>query len=232
MQQLVIAHRTCPRNAPENSLAGIVQARQLGADAVEMDVRRTADGEPLLLHDRWLLRTTGCPMRLNALDSRRARRIALIGGGTVPTLAEGLAALGPTMMAALDVKDAGAGAAVISEVRNQGLEGRVLFWSKYESAIRVAAATAPELEIALLRDTQGPAELRELLTDVEGFGARAISAHWSQVTVELAETCNRTGIRLYSWCKRRTIDSSKLVLIDGLVTDWPAEARVAIDALR
>ncbi|MDH3707216.1 MAG: glycerophosphodiester phosphodiesterase, partial [Acidimicrobiia bacterium] len=43
----VIAHRTCPLDGPENSLAGIATARELGADLVEIDVRRTADGVPV-----------------------------------------------------------------------------------------------------------------------------------------------------------------------------------------
>lgn len=52
MRPLVIAHRTCPRDAPENSLEGIARATELGADVVEVDVRRTADGVPVLVHDR------------------------------------------------------------------------------------------------------------------------------------------------------------------------------------
>ncbi len=44
MAAVIIAHRTCPRHAPENSLAGIRKAAELGADAVEIAVQRTLDG--------------------------------------------------------------------------------------------------------------------------------------------------------------------------------------------
>lgn len=229
MKPLVIAHRTCPRNAPENSLAGIAKAIELGADVVEIDVRRTSDGQPMLLHDRWLLRTTLRPLRLDWVTQQRAKQLRLRGGGTIPTLGEALAALGADMNVAIDVKDGGAADAVISEVRNQGMESRTLFWSQHEPAVRTAVATAPELEISLLRDTKSATELDRFLTHTAEFGARGISAHWSQVTAGLAERCREAGIRLYAWCKNESIDEDKLALLDGVVTDWPGAARALVD---
>jgi glycerophosphoryl diester phosphodiesterase len=229
---IVIAHRTCPRDAPENSLAGIAKAIELGADAVEIDVRRTSDGKPMLLHDRWMLRTTWRPLRLEWVTEDRVRRMGLRGGGSVPTLAEGLAALGPTMNVAVDVKDRGAADVVISEIRNQGLEDRALFWSKHEPAVRAAAARAPELEISLLRDTKDPSELDRFLADTIEFGANGISAHWSQVDAALAERCAAAGIKLYAWCRKETVELERLALLDGIVTDWPSAARSAVETLR
>ncbi len=55
----IIAHRTCPRHATENSLEGIRKAAELGADGVEIDVQRTLDGVPILMHDKTLWRTAG-----------------------------------------------------------------------------------------------------------------------------------------------------------------------------
>jgi glycerophosphoryl diester phosphodiesterase len=165
------------------------------------------------------------------ISERRVTRARLLGGGRIPTLAEALAALGPTMRVAIDVKDAGAGDAVVSEVHNQGVGERVLFWSQHEAAVRTAAARAPELEISLLRDTSTDAELDRFLHDTAAFGAGGVSAHWSQVTGELAERCRAGGLKLYAWCRSESIDPGKLALLDGLVTDWPRAARLAVDAL-
>lgn len=231
MQPIVIAHRTCPRDAPENSLAGIEIAAALGADAVEVDVRRSSDGVPVLLHDRRLLRTTGRLAGVDNVPVAELRRVRLRGGGTVPTLAEALSALGPTMRVALDVKDPGAGPAVIEEIRAHGLEQRALFWSQHEEAVRACATKAPELEISLLRDTRTPDQLSQFLADAERLGARGISAHWSQVSPALAESCSRRGLSLYAWCKRERIEADKLALLRGVVTDWPVAARTAIAGL-
>jgi glycerophosphoryl diester phosphodiesterase len=206
-------------------------AVELGADAVEVDVRRSADGAPVLLHDRRLLRTTGRVTSVSALPVAELRRVRLRGGGTVPTLAEALSALGPTMRIAIDVKDPGAGPAVIADVRNQGLEERVLFWSQHEEAVRACAKGAQELEASLLRDTRTPDQLARLLADAEHFGARGISAHWSQVSPGLAEECSRRGLSLYAWCKRERIEADKLAVLHGVVTDWPVIARSAVAEL-
>ncbi len=55
---IVVAHRGDWRNFPENSLEAIDNAVKMGVDIVELDVKRTKDGELILMHDRTLDRTT------------------------------------------------------------------------------------------------------------------------------------------------------------------------------
>lgn len=55
---LVAVHRGDWRNYTENSLEGVENAVKLGADIVEVDLRRTADGELVLMHDPKVDRTT------------------------------------------------------------------------------------------------------------------------------------------------------------------------------
>src|SRR4026207_2149549 len=54
----IIAHRGGGVLAPENTLAGLELARNLGFEAVEFDVKLTEDGTPILMHDDTLDRTT------------------------------------------------------------------------------------------------------------------------------------------------------------------------------
>jgi glycerophosphoryl diester phosphodiesterase len=48
---LVLGHRGASHAQPENTLAAFAEARELGADGVELDVRRTADGRLVVHHD-------------------------------------------------------------------------------------------------------------------------------------------------------------------------------------
>jgi glycerophosphoryl diester phosphodiesterase len=50
----VLGHRGAPRVEPENTLAGYRAARRMGADGIELDVRRTADGRLAIHHDAHL----------------------------------------------------------------------------------------------------------------------------------------------------------------------------------
>ncbi len=54
----VIGHRGAAAYAPENTLESFRLARSLGAEALEFDIRRSADGVPMVFHDRTLERTT------------------------------------------------------------------------------------------------------------------------------------------------------------------------------
>ena len=61
---VVIAHRGSSGVAPENTMAAFRRAVAMGADMIEMDIRLTHDGIPVVLHDRTLRRTTGIRRRL------------------------------------------------------------------------------------------------------------------------------------------------------------------------
>lgn len=56
----IIGHRGAAGHAPENTLAGVRAAHGFGATWVEVDVKLTWDGVPILMHDATLQRTTGC----------------------------------------------------------------------------------------------------------------------------------------------------------------------------
>lgn len=99
-QVIVLAHRACWGPAPEVSVAAIEHCKEVGADAVEIDVRRSSDGVLVLMHDDTVDRTTngsGAIAEMSAADIRQLRLRAGAGGSEasltdqhVPTLEEGL----------------------------------------------------------------------------------------------------------------------------------------------
>lgn len=227
MAPVIVAHRTCQRDAPENSIEGIKTAARLGADYVEVDVRRTADGVPVLLHDPLLLRTTWRPWPVRRVRADALRRARLRGSGEhVPTLAEGLAALTGDLGMAIDIKDPGAARATIEVCEAAGLLGRVLLWSRHEPAVRHSAGATDGVEVALLRDALTPQANERFLRDAADFGASAISAHQDVITVDFLEECHGRGLRVHGWFQDEGTQQAKAHLdLDGIVTDWPVAAR-------
>lgn len=59
MKTLNIAHRGAAKQAPENTIAAFIKAAEIGADGLEFDVQISRDGEPVVIHDEKLERTTG-----------------------------------------------------------------------------------------------------------------------------------------------------------------------------
>ena len=70
---LNIAHRGDSTNAPENTLAAFEAAIDAGATAVELDLRCTADGHVVVIHDRTVDRTTDGDGAVENLDLNQVR---------------------------------------------------------------------------------------------------------------------------------------------------------------
>ena len=126
----VVAHRGASRRAPENTLEAFRLAVELGADAVELDVHLTSDGQLAVIHDETLERTTGQPGRVaemtmdaireadaGATFSSTAEEHPFAGGGlTVPTLAEVLDWLPADIGLVVEIKPRAAADAVVAAV--------------------------------------------------------------------------------------------------------------------
>jgi glycerophosphoryl diester phosphodiesterase len=230
----IIAHRTCPLHEPENSLAGIRKAAELRADAVEIDVRRTIGGLPVLMHDRSLRRTTGLPGYVQFYPWFIVRRLRLQRSDErVPSLASALDALPEALFMAIEIKDPFTSRRTLELVRERKLESRVLMWSYRESAVRYFAERAPEIESALLRDDIDPEGLRRFLEDASAFGARAISAHHEAITPQLIAEAHQRKLRVYSWIRDLAGVQKKVSMgLDGIVTNEPAEVRAILEQAR
>ncbi len=96
---LVIAHRGASAHEPENSLAAFRAALALGADAVELDIHDTADGDIVVHHDAAIGGRAIREMTASAVRSHR-----LDNGEPVPFLSDALEALGSAPLVFVEVK--------------------------------------------------------------------------------------------------------------------------------
>jgi glycerophosphoryl diester phosphodiesterase len=122
---LIVAHRGASALEPENTLIAFESALQAGADAVELDVRLTSDGVPVVLHDVDVSVTTDGTGYVHDLPIERVKRLDASGGRgarqEVPTLEEALGLI------------ARHGAAANLEIKN--LPGEPAFDSPTESVL-------------------------------------------------------------------------------------------------
>jgi len=228
----VIAHRTCAGHVAENSLEGIARAAELGADAVEIDVRLTRDVQPVLMHDRTLRRTTGNPAPVWALSQNDIRRLRLANDERVPTFGLALDALPDGLRMAIHVKAARAIHPVLDQIRNQRAESRVSIWSEHGSVVRFTADRHPEIDTSLLRPAWSRQAGRGLLAAARRSGARGVGTYWRSVTAELADAVRGAGLQFTSWCRTPEVDLDKAARLDGIVSDWPDRVRATIAATR
>ncbi len=234
---LLIAHRTCPKHGPENSIAGIRLADELGADMVEIDARGTRDLERVLMHDRSTRRTAGglWIVSRSSLSRIRALRLKSAGEQAVssppPLLREALVAVGTRMGVAIEVKDPRIAPGTLADIREARIADRTLLWSYSERVVKWFVQHAPDIEVSLLRDTKTSKQDRRFLSDAAALGARGLSICWDAVDSAFAAAARARGLSVYSMCDAIRPDPQTVRLLQGVITDWPSEVRAALAAI-
>ena len=192
---LRLAHRGDWRRAPENTLAALLAALAVpGCDGLEFDVRCSADGVPILLHDDTLERVQRRPERADELTA-----VALDGLG-VPSLAAVLSAV--PRRAFLDVELKGdhgrATVGVLAAGRGPTLTNAVV--SSFETAtLERVAGLAPTWPRWLIAEDMAPPTIATALE----LGCRGIAAHWRAIDAGSARRVRAAGLDLAAWTVRR-----------------------------
>lgn len=209
-----VGHRGDPYRARENTLPSIRSALERGADAVEIDVRVTRDGVPVLLHDATLERLWGHDIHLDRTDHRE---LVEVTGGGVPTLREALSAVGAhRIMLDLPGSTDASVRAIVGVVRECGAGERVYYCAGPAAMLRVRAAD-PSAEIALTWTSLAPP--RPVLLD-------AVKPHWLNyrfglVGRELTDRIHRDGLLVSAWTAdtRRTMRRLIAYGVDSVTTN-------------
>ncbi|MFF9089600.1 glycerophosphodiester phosphodiesterase [Streptomyces sp. NPDC014991] len=188
-----VAHRGDPYRFRENTTGSLRSALDRGADAVEIDVRLTRDGVPVLLHDDTLQRLWGVERPLRALSAEEVR--GLTAGG-VPTLAEALAATGDSrvMVDLCGRVDRRTVERVLDVVRQSDARDRAYYCAGAEAMLAVRAAD-PAAEIALTWTSLAPPR-PALLAAVR---PRWLNYRFSLVDRGLVARVHREGCLLSVW---------------------------------
>ncbi|MFE6778006.1 glycerophosphodiester phosphodiesterase [Streptomyces sp. NPDC057702] len=220
-----VAHRGDPYVQRENTLASIRSAVRAGADAVEVDVRITRDGEPVLLHDASLKRLWGHD---RALADLTAAEVGAVTGGGVPALRDGLDEMagGPrTVRAMLDLPAPSAVPATLATVRAAGAADRVYYCGNL-TALRAVRRADPDAEIAFTWTSLAPPR-PELVAELR---PRWLNYRFGIVSPALVEQAHADGILVSAWTAdtKRTMRRLLRAGVDGITTNRIGTLRALI----
>lgn len=240
----VWAHRGASDDAPENTLRAFGLALEQGADGLELDVTLSADGEPVVIHDDTLDRTTNghgpvgrhTLAQLKALDAGYPAQFgAQYAGERLPTLDEVFTAYGQQTFINVELKQDRApgrplAPRVIALIHQHGLAQRVIVSSFQFSNLRQVRALDPALPIGLLYTlaTGGARVVRLLNPDL-----RPEAHHPGCYTLRPEQVAwyHGHGLRVNTWTVNDEADLRRFALagVDGLITNRPVLA-VAVRA--
>ena len=222
-----MAHRGASRAEPENTVAAFRRAASMGADAVELDVRRSLDGVLIVHHD---------PVLPDGRLIRATPRAEL--PASVPSLPEALDACAG-MWVNVEIKndpsepdfdDTEALAdATVAVLRERGDDERWLISSFRMETIDRCRQMAPTIPTAWLT-VAVPADVTDVLT---AHGHVALHPWVGTVTAEVIERCHAAGLRVNGWTCDDPDRMRELVIagIDGICTNVPDVARQVLAGL-
>ena len=224
MKPLVIAHRGASSIEMENSLAAFRAARGQGADAVELDVHATLDGELIVHHDPAVM---GLP-----IAQARARDLAarpLPNGDPIPTLAQALDVLGQLkVFVEVKVLDPKWDDRLL-EILDRGPNPSG--YAVHSFAFHVVRRLGQKRP-ALPRGVLSEVTTRDPQKTLADASAQTLWQERTTLDDALVKTVHGLGATIIAWTVDNPADMERFVRwgVDGICTNHPERGRRIVDA--
>lgn len=253
---VLIGHRGSPTESPENTMASFRRSLAQGAEMLELDVRLSRDGVPVVIHDEGLRRVTGRP---GTVGRRTWRHLSGLDAGAwfdpafqgerLPTLEQALSELAFRVPINVELKfrrsdPAPLVRAVAGVIRRLDLSRRVLVSSFRHDALPRVEEELPGVLTAPLYDvTMGPPG-REALERLERqalrqdrqpgdvpFPGRVVNLHHALATEAVVKAVAERGGSVVAWTVDHPDQALRLASLGvaGLISNRPATLREALD---
>ena len=228
----IIAHRGGGTLAPENTLAGMRKAREMGFSGVEFDVMLAADATPILMHDQTLERTTSGSGAIAATAFRDMLKLDAGSwfspahvGELVPSFERaGKLCLDLGLWANIEIKpstgfeaETGKATALLARELWRGAPVQPLLSSFQPAALVAAREAAPELPRGALTRTILP----EWEQWMQKLGCVSVHCDYRMLLPQQARAVHDAGYWLLCW----TVNDPAIVrvlfdwVVDAIVTD-------------
>jgi glycerophosphoryl diester phosphodiesterase len=233
---IIIAHRGDKTHAPENTLSAFKLAAENGADAIEFDVKLTADGRVIVLHDPTVNRTTNGMGKISQLPFAAVRDLDAgawfsekFQGERIPTLDEVLETVGRRLYINIELTNYvtpgdGLVPKVVDVVKKHGLLDQMLFSSFFARNLNITRSLLPEVPCGLL-----------CMRGILGSWGRAFTwrgdyyglhPFFTDVDPGLVYRVQAAGKRVYVWTVNPEEDLKRMIGlgVDAIITDNPVLA--------
>lgn len=227
----IIGHAAAGGEAPANTLAGVRQCLDAGAQAMEIDVQLCADGVPVLMHDDTVDRTTNLRGHVRELTLAELAAADAGNGEPVPTLDEVLRLVAGRLTVMCELKATPGDPAqdqhlvdsVLRELENHDARAWAAIHSFNPDMVERARRTEPRVSAAIISGPVSGSDLDRLLGAVLKRNGQAISVHHSCVDAGLVDTAKRRQLTVWTWTPDTEAEWERVIAagVDGIITNRP-----------
>ena len=222
-----IGHRGAAGYFPENTILSFRKALELGADAVECDVHLCKSGEPVVIHDATLQRTTNGKGRVVDFTLKELKTLDAGNGERIPTLKELLEKIAPKATVYIEIK-APASVDEVAKIVRYFAETKTLGYARLPvlSFDRAALLRLKTLNPKILT---GIGVEKKSSTNAAFIARAKKNSMWAvvpcitHVTAPFVARAHAAGLRVLVWTVNRPaqIKKARALEVDGIMGDYP-----------
>ena len=214
-----VGHRGAAGHAPENTVAAIEAGIACGVDFVEIDLRRTADGTLVALHDATVNRSTDGRGQINGLSLQEVKRLDAGNGTGIPTLEEALKAADRRTGLMLELKVRHIARQTVDTVRHTGFTGPLLYASFLHDELTHVRAADSDASLMVLFDRIP----RPSVAHAMKYAPSHVGLRHSSATYRLIESFHRANLQVFVYTPNRLADIQRAISlgVDGIISNFP-----------
>lgn len=227
-----VAHRGASYLAPENTLASIQLAWELGADAAECDIMLSSDKRVILFHDKNTKKLTGKDFVVKETPWEQLETLVVIPresnrpeyrDETIPLLQDVLATIPENRMLVIEIKTGPEILPHLKEVIDRHwTQGNISFIAFDFKTIKEAKALYPEVPCYYL--SMFKADLNKYMTAIVESGLDGVDLRYQMIDGKVMDRCAAAGLDVWCW----TVNDPEVALkmkklgVSAITTDRPA----------
>jgi glycerophosphoryl diester phosphodiesterase len=222
----IVAHRGASGAFPENTILAFEQGIELGADALEFDVRLSSDGIPVVIHDSTVDRTTNGRGAVKDLTARDLAELDAGAGQSISSVESVLEAF-PEVPLIIEVKEVSAALPLAGVIKRYGARNRVLVGSFLQAAL----VCFDQLEMNRCASQRESAihwvgSRVRLAVGTRAYKALSVPVRHRGIHVtdeSFVRAASRKGIPVHVWTVDDSSEAERLraIGIAGIITNWP-----------
>lgn len=221
---LRIGHRGAAGHEPENTLRSIQKALSLHAGMVEIDVHLCRTGEPVVIHDLKLERTTNGRGKVSGHTLAQLKGLNAGKGEKIPLLTEVLDLISRRTKINIELKGKGTAQPVVkiieTYVRQKG-------WAYSDFLVSTASRRHltlihkmnPLIPLGILYRYPSPGFWR-FATKIEAY---SVNPHCQKINAKFVQIAHKRNLKVFAWTANSPEDIKRLreIGVDGIFTDYP-----------
>lgn len=231
----IFAHRGSTGTHPENTMAAFIEAYEVGADGIELDVQYTKDNQLAVIHDASVDRTTDGSGKVRDFTLKELQKLSagswlssIFKKEKISSLSEVLEWIqDKNMDLNIEIKYASLNFVefeekILQEVTTFGMENRTIISSFNHAGLKRVSELNPRIECGILYLER----LYEPWHYAKTTGASALHSIWTVTDEDMIKSAIKNGstVRAYTVNKKKHIKHFIGINCPAIITDYPERA--------